>query len=55
MDVVRLTRAPSAALVSLALIGGPWGQQAHHFFTLGLEDGSWRVYETATAAFRPPP
>jgi hypothetical protein len=35
--------------------GGAWGQQAHQFFTLGLEDGSWRVYETATAAFRPPP
>lgn len=30
--------------------GGAWGQQAHHFFTLGLADESWRVYETATAA-----
>jgi len=35
--------------------GGAWGQQAHHFFTVGLEDGSWRVYETATAAIGPPP
>jgi hypothetical protein len=29
--------------------GGAWAQQAHQFFLLGLEDGSWRVYETATA------
>jgi hypothetical protein len=29
--------------------GGAWAQQAHHFFLLGLEDESWRVYETATA------
>jgi hypothetical protein len=29
--------------------GGAWNQQAHYFFLLGLEDGSWRVYETATA------
>ena len=29
--------------------GGAWAQHAHHFFLLGLEDGSWRVYETATA------
>lgn len=29
--------------------GGAWGQQAHQFFLLGLEDGSWRAYETATA------
>jgi hypothetical protein len=35
--------------------GGAWGKQAHQFFTLGLEDGSWRVYETATAAYAPPP
>lgn len=35
--------------------GGAWGQQAHQFFTLGLEDGSWRVYETGTAAYAPPP
>jgi hypothetical protein len=35
--------------------GGAWGQQAHQFFTLGHEDGSWRVYETATAAYAPPP
>jgi hypothetical protein len=35
--------------------GGAWGQQAHQFFTVGLEDGSWRVYETATAAYVPPP
>jgi len=35
--------------------GGAWAQQAHHFFTLGVEDGSWRVYETATAAIGPPP
>ena len=31
--------------------GGAWGQQAHQFFVLGLEDGNWRVYETATAWF----
>jgi hypothetical protein len=35
--------------------GGAWGPQPHHFFTLGLEDGRWRVYETATAAIGPPP
>ena len=35
--------------------GGAWGQQAHQFFTVGLEDGSWRVYETGTAAYAPPP
>jgi hypothetical protein len=35
--------------------GGAWGPQPHHFFTLGLEDGGWRVYETATAAIGPPP
>jgi hypothetical protein len=29
--------------------GLAWTQQAHQFFVLGLEDGSWRVYETATA------
>ncbi|MDP9251912.1 MAG: hypothetical protein M3O80_02805 [Chloroflexota bacterium] len=29
--------------------GVAWAQQAHQFFLLGLEDGSWRVYETATA------
>jgi hypothetical protein len=29
--------------------GVAWTQQAHQFFVLGLEDGSWRVYETATA------
>ncbi len=35
--------------------GGAWGRQAHQFFTLGLEDGAWRVYETATAGAAPPP
>jgi hypothetical protein len=35
--------------------GGAWGPQAFQFFTLGLEDGSWRVYETGTAAYAPPP
>jgi hypothetical protein len=35
--------------------GGAWGPQPHHFFTLGLEDGTWRVYETATAVIGPPP
>ena len=29
--------------------GVAWTQQAHQFFVLGLEGGSWRVYETATA------
>ena len=29
--------------------GVAWTQKAHQFFVLGLEDGSWRVYETATA------
>src|SRR5688572_9186209 len=31
--------------------GGAWGQQAFQVFLLGLEDGSWRVYETATAMY----
>jgi hypothetical protein len=35
--------------------GGAWSQQPHHFFTLGLEDGSWRIYEMGTAAISPPP
>jgi hypothetical protein len=35
--------------------GGAWGPQPHHFFTLGLEDGGWRIYEAATAAIGPPP
>ena len=35
--------------------GGAWGAQAFQFFTLGLEDGSWRVYETGTTAYAPPP
>lgn len=35
--------------------GGAWGRQAFQFFTLGLEDGAWRVYETATAVIGPPP
>jgi hypothetical protein len=35
--------------------GGAWGRQAFQFFTLGLENGAWRVYETATAAIGPPP
>jgi hypothetical protein len=35
--------------------GGAWGPQAFQFFTLGLEDGSWRVYEAATAVYSPPP
>ena len=35
--------------------GGAWGRQASLFFTLGLEDGSWRVYETGTGAYAPPP
>lgn len=35
--------------------GGAWSQRPHHFFTLGQEDGRWRVYETATAAIGPPP
>jgi len=35
--------------------GGAWGRQAFQVFTLGLEDGSWRVYETGTAMYAPPP
>ena len=35
--------------------GGAWGQPAHQIFLLGLEDGVWRVYETATATISPPP
>ena len=35
--------------------GGAWSQQPHHFFTVGEEDGSWRIYETATATSGPPP
>jgi hypothetical protein len=35
--------------------GGAWNQDAHHFFVLGLEDGSWRVYEIGTAMYGPPP
>ena len=35
--------------------GGAWNQQAHHSFVLGLEDGSWRVYEIGTAMYGPPP
>lgn len=35
--------------------GGAWGRQAHQFFVLGLEDGAWRVYQTATAVSAPPP
>lgn len=35
--------------------GGAWGHQAFQLFILGLEDGAWRVYETATAATGPPP
>lgn len=35
--------------------GGAWSQRPHHFFTLGQEEGRWRVYETATAAIGPPP
>lgn len=35
--------------------GGAWGRAAHQFFTLGLEEGVWRVYETATAVSAPPP
>lgn len=35
--------------------GGAWGQPAHQIFLLGLEDGVWRVYETATAMISPPP
>jgi hypothetical protein len=35
--------------------GGAWARQAWLFFTLGLEDGSWRVYEGGTGAYAPPP
>ena len=35
--------------------GGAWSQQPHLFFLLGLEDGSWRVYEAATAWYASPP
>lgn len=35
--------------------GGAWGRQGSQFFVLGVEDGSWRVYETATAMAAPPP
>jgi hypothetical protein len=35
--------------------GGAWGRQASAFFTLGLEDGRWRVYETGSAAYASPP
>lgn len=35
--------------------GGAWGRQAFHVFILGLEDGAWRVHETGTAMYGPPP
>jgi hypothetical protein len=35
--------------------GGAWGRQGFQIFVLGVEDGSWRVYETATAMYAPPP
>jgi hypothetical protein len=35
--------------------GGAWGRQGFQIFVLGVEDGSWRVYETATATYAPPP
>lgn len=35
--------------------GGAWGRQAFQVFVLGPEDGSWRVFETATAWYASPP
>ena len=35
--------------------GGAWGRQAFQVFVLGLEDGRWRVYETATGWYASPP
>jgi len=35
--------------------GGAWGRQAFQVFVLGLENGAWRVYETGTAMYGPPP
>lgn len=35
--------------------GGAWGRQAFQVFALGLEDGSWRVFETATGWYASPP
>jgi hypothetical protein len=35
--------------------GGAWNPQPHMFFTIGLEDGRWRIFETGTAAYGSPP
>lgn len=35
--------------------GGPWSPQPTLFFTMGLEDGRWRIFEAGTAAYAPPP
>jgi hypothetical protein len=35
--------------------GGAWNQRQTMFFTLGPEDGGWRIHETGTAAIAPPP
>jgi hypothetical protein len=35
--------------------GGPWSMKPNLFFTMGLEDGRWRIYEIGTAAYGPPP
>lgn len=57
--------SPPSALAGRFVVGaswlfatqpdGAWSQQPHMFFTLGLEDGRWRIYETGTAPFGPPP
>ncbi len=35
--------------------GGAWGLRPMRFFTLGLENGAWRIQEIGTAAIGPPP
>ena len=35
--------------------GGAWNQKQHMFFYLGMDDGRWRIFETGTAAYGPPP
>lgn len=35
--------------------GGPWSPKPTLFFTMGLEEGRWRIFESGTAAYGPPP
>lgn len=35
--------------------GGAWNQRQTMFFTLGPEDGRWRIHEGGTGAIAPPP